>query len=314
MQRAEFISKIKNIINANVTCGIEIYACLKKNKSFEVEKMIAMDQVKDEVKALLIGVIEKHYLSDEIEYDEVLNISDNKKAVYVLEQDETYAPFSVLDEKVEKSICFSDDKLDQVMGFVFKFNLNSKKIFAYQNAYSGTKVRANKGLRIIRNRGEEKFQIFDKNLIKFDERLEFLIIEETILIRNIKVLQSKFNFDRYIRSMAEKTLLIIENLEIVSDINKMKECEGEESLTYAKKLMKIKNSPVLRMDRQVLLEKISQIPRYSSIIKIEEGKIKTSTKKDANALLKMLNDDYVKSILTDQEYDSPSKIILEGNI
>lgn len=310
MQKEEFISKINNIINANLTCGIEIYACLKVDEGFEIEKMVAMDLVKRAAKDLLIKAIKKQYMADEIEYDDVLNISDNKKSVYLLEQDTSYCPFINLEQKVEKCIGFCDERLDQVIGFMFKFNMNSKKIFAYQNAYSGTKIRADRGLRIIQNRGEDRFEIFKKNLIRFDERLEFLIIERTILIRNIAVLQSNFKFDRYIRTAAKNTLLIIENLEIVSDIEKIKECEGDESLIYSKKLMKINNSPVLKMDRQVLLEKLPRIPRYASIIKIEEGKIKTSTKKDVQNLLKMLNDDYVKSLLTDQEYDSPSKVIL----
>lgn len=50
--------------------------------------------------------------------------------------------------------------------------------------------------------------------------------------------------------------------------------------------------------------------RYKNIIHIENGKIRTNTKKDVDNLMKLLNDDYVKSELTDMEYDSTSKTLL----
>ena len=49
-----------------------------------------------------------------------------------------------------------------------------------------------------------------------------------------------------------------------------------------------------------------------NIIHIENGKIRTNTKKDVDNLMKLLNDDYVKSELTDMEYDSTSKTLLNS--
>ena len=54
------------------------------------------------------------------------------------------------------------------------------------------------------------------------------------------------------------------------------------------------------------------LTRYKNIIHIENGKIRTNTKKDVDNLMKLLNDDYVKSELTDMEYDSTSKTLLNS--
>lgn len=43
--------------------------------------------------------------------------------------------------------------------------------------------------------------------------------------------------------------------------------------------MKVKNSPVLAMDKDELINKIPLVPRYKNIIHIENGKIRTNTKK-----------------------------------
>ena len=76
----------------------------------------------------------------------------------------------------------------------------------------------------------------------------------------------------------------------------MKEYQTGEKLTISKKLMKVKNSPVLAMDKDELINKIPLVPRYKNIIHIENGKIRTNTKKDVDNLMKLLNDDYVKSL------------------
>ena len=76
--------------------------------------------------------------------------------------------------------------------------------------------------------------------------------------------------------------------------------------------MKVKNSPVLAMDKDELINKIPLVTRYKNIIHIENGKIRTNTKKDVDNLMKLLNDDYVKSELTDMEYDSTSKTLLNS--
>ena len=73
--------------------------------------------------------------------------------------------------------------------------------------------------------------------------------------------------------------------------------------------MKIRNSPVLQMDKAKLIKGLQTIKRYKGRLKIKNGKIQISSKKDVIELLKILNDDYLKSELTGQEYESSSKII-----
>jgi hypothetical protein len=47
------------------------------------------------------------------------------------------------------------------------------------------------------------------------------------------------------------------------------------------------------------------------MVKIENGKIITGTEKELKAFIKLINDDLVKSELSDVEYDSPSKKVLD---
>lgn len=311
MNKLEMTSKIREIIETDTNCGVEIYVCLKNDEQiFYIEKMVSRNELKDRVRAIVLDVLREQYLDDDAEYGDISDVIDNKKMVYVLEQSEEYCPFSTLGDNLDVISTFEEKNIERVLGFIFKINLNSKKIFAYQQAYVGSRLQAKNVLRIMQK--EDVFQIVEKEMLKIDKRVELVIVDNTILVRNVKVLQDYFGFQLFVRNQAQSVISKLEKLDILGDIDVLKECQNGEKLTISKKLMKIKNSPVLEMDKDELIRKIPLIPRYRGIIHIEDGKIRTSTKKDVDNLLKLLNDDIVKSELTDKEYDSTSKILLNS--
>lgn len=123
-------------------------------------------------------------------------------------------------------------------------------------------------------------------------------------------MQRFFGFEQYIRAGAQKTIEIIRNLDIVDSLEKFVAFENKSKLTNAKKLLKAKNSPVLQMKKNDLLENLKKHSRYKTMFKFEEDHIVISSQKEAAAFIKMLNDDIVRSELTGKEYDSSSKMLL----
>lgn len=95
-----------------------------------------------------------------------------------------------------------------------------------------------------------------------------------------------------------------------SSLEKFVAFENKSKLTNAKKLLKAKNSPVLQMKKNDLLENLKKHSRYKTMFKFEEDHIVISSQKEAAAFIKMLNDDIVRSELTGKEYDSSSKMLL----
>lgn len=310
MNKQEITSKIKEITETGAVCGVDVYVCLKgEEQEFYIEKMISMNSLKDRIRSIALEIINTQYLQDEVVYCDILDVIDNKKAVYVLEQSDEYKPFALLnDDSMDEVFNFDEKDIGNVLGFLFKINLNSKKLFIYQQAYVGSRLQAKNNLRIIQK--DNVFEIVDKEMLKIDKRGELLILDNTILVRNVKVLQDFFGFQVFVRNQAQSVISKLEELDIIGNIATLKEYQTGEKLTISKKLMKVKNSPVLAMDKDELINKIPLVPRYKNIIHIENGKIRTNTKKDVDNLMKLLNDDYVKSELTDMEYDSTSKTLL----
>lgn len=308
MNKEEVKQKISSIISAESGYGFETYACLQNSRCI---RFILEDKdrnsFKDSIADKIASCILDNYLSD-IDLKQVADIHDNTNSLYEIIQDENYSPFSFFG--VPETGSFSDEEKQFLTGFAFKFNINNACFWAYQQVYPVTIPQRKKGTYLYAG-SNDIYKEFTKELIKIDYRVDLVIIDSSIITKNIGLLQNKFGFEAFIRNQSQETIQLINEMSIVEDISKIVEFDESEKLTNAKKLMKIKNSPVLRMERNILIERLRTLPRYKDKLKFTEDntQIKIMTKKDVVELLKILNDDYLKSELTNQNYDSPSKTI-----
>ena len=101
-------------------------------------------------------------------------------------------------------------------------------------------------------------------------------------------------------------------MDFISDITSLNNLCNGKKLTTAKKLIKLKVSPVLNIPKKDLFAKIKEDEIYNKLIKFDEtgNKIIISSQKSVKNLLKMLNDEYLISRLTGTSYESLSKSIV----
>ena len=307
MTKEQMQSKIRSILSHRIN-GLEIYACLKKGEEYRLKPLRATDKLINKANEMITCAIEKAYLKDEIEYDSSDNIADNRKCLYEVLQDEKYHPFDFLNSYKEFSEVFSDLDRKPLLGFFFRLNLNDEYFWAYQQVYSVTKIDRSK--HIFAFFSNNTFESIDKDLLQIDARVDLLVIDNSIVTANVELLQRSFLFERYIRREATETLIKIKKMNIVQGFSKF--LNFEKKRTNAKKLLKAKNSKVLSMKRNDLLNGLKKHPRYSAVFEFSNDDfIRIKSQKDADAFIKMLNDDIVRSELTGQEYDSNSKSILD---
>ena len=304
MIATEMQQRINDIISTGYKCGLTPFFCMKLEKGV-VKREIKVD---DSLYALLYGLlfesIKKVILAEDVELDSSENIVDNRNVLYEIIQNDEYKPFAFLDE------CETDpdEKIDQdsIMGFAFRINCNSKYFWVYQHVYPAAMIKRSKSLYAIMG-GNNTYIPLKKDVIKIGNKIDAIIIDKSIITSNIKLMQSSFGFEMFIRKEAQKTIELIDTQGIVSDISKFFAFEDKQRTTNAKKLMKAKSSPVLKMKKSELMDGIAKHSRYKTIIKIENGQIIINSQKDVNEFIKMLNDDIVRSDLTNVEYDSSSK-------
>ena len=308
MTKEEMNAKVSGIIEADAGYGFQMFACLKNEDGLICAPFILEDKdnnsFKDSIGERICDYINERFLSDNIDLKQADDINDNTKSLFEIIQNDTYKPFDFVLHPREES--YRDDEKSLLFGFIFKYCLNNEYFFAYQQLYPVTVPKRKKGTFVYSK--NHIYKEFNKELLRIDYRVDILIIDNSIITEKINLLQSKFRFSSFIRHESRTALELIRELDIVDDLTKLVEYD-DDKLNNAKKLMKIKNSPVLRMRRKDLIKRLKEIPKYSNRIKIKNGKIQIKSLKEVKELLKILNDDYLTSELTNEDYESSNKKI-----
>lgn len=308
MTKEEIQASIKSIMFSGSVCGIEIYACLRDESGYQTKKIRATDKLLSSTKDKVAGFINCTYLADDAEFDTSENIADNKKEFYEISLIENYRPFIFLDDAEKRTEYYSESDRNKLSGFLFRINLNDKYFWVYQHIYSVSRIDRSKN--VIALFVGDTYDEIDSDIVQIDSRADVIIFSSSVVTAKMDLMQRFFGFEQYIRAGAQKTIEIIRDLDIVDSLEKFVAFENKSKLTNAKKLLKAKNSPVLQMKKNDLLENLKKHSRYKTMFKFEEDHIVISSQKEAAAFIKMLNDDIVRSELTGKEYDSSSKMLL----
>ena len=109
-----------------------------------------------------------------------------------------------------------------------------------------------------------------------------------------------------IKDRANQSVDLIADLEYIDNVDGLRERLDE--LSFARRLMKaMDGSPVIGLPTPTVLDFVSNNPKLNNVLKVEGGKIKLDTKKAQSAFVSLLNDDFLYSKLTNNDYESSSK-------
>ena len=309
MRKAELVELVNNIIGNNRKFGLEVYVCISTKDGIQIKKVLITDNLQKTLDEKIISILKEKYLN-EIEIECASDLADNKNALYDFELSTEYDPFAFLntwancDEKFDAAIDTS------ISGFAFKFNFNDNYFWAYQHVYPMSVLKKSKNVYAMI--GNNKiYDVVNKDLIAIASRIDLIVVHNHVITAKTTLMQNKFGYDVVIRNEAQNTIDHIVELGMVSNPEKLLMFAENKKLTNAKKLMKAKTSPILHMEKNGLIRRIQLHERYKDMVTIKDGKIVTNTIKDIQAFLKLLNDDIVKSELSDVEYDSSSKKVLK---
>lgn len=305
MTKEEIQASIRSIMFSEVVCGIEIFACLHDEKGYQIKKINATDKLLSSTKYKVSNSINYTYLADDAEFDTSENIADNKNGFYEISLTDNYRPFAFLEGTEKHKENYSEGDRNKLSGFLFRINLNDEYFWIYQHLYSVSRIDRSKN--VLALLVKDTYDEIDSDIVQIDSRADVIIFSSSVVTSKIELMQRCFGFEQYVRTGAQKTIEIIRDLDIVTGLEKFAALESKSKLTNAKKLLKAKNSPVLRMEKNDLLQKLKKHTRYRSMLKFDEDHIVIASQKDAAAFIKMVNDDIVRSELTGQEYDSSSK-------
>lgn len=281
---------------------------LKRMVLFEgnPQSRLGEDNFKRCVQDSIEEAIVSKFLNEDSEYDLVENIADNQKKFYVIKQDISYEPFSIIKTPADEIEKFSIADRDNSAGILFRFKRKDLKIWAYQHIYPTAIPNKNKKAFFSVQHGDS-FIGMDQPMFPISKKADVLIIGDEIITSDITLMERSFGFQGFIISSAGKSVSNVQELGLVANADKLMEYIGRSKLSYAKKMMKIKNSKVLQLPADELLNKVRTLPRWKGKFEIQDDHIVLNTYAQVESLIDLLDEAYTRSDVTGEEYKTDAK-------
>lgn len=302
--------------------GFEVYALIKgdektlKRFAFYEKNKNNQDNFKDKIQKTIAEVVKRDYGVEASQYVSVDYVADDQHRIYVLPQNEQYAPFEYLKAVEPKENYFGVNDFDNVDAILFRFKRESRCIWAYQSVQPiliPNKKKENFLVKAISTEDMDKFEEFTDRIFTITQKVYLLVVGENILTRDIKLMQRHFGFEQYIRSEAMKVVEDITKTGLVENNFKLQEYVSRPSKTYAKKMLRIKQYNVVKLKSKELIKKIQKTERWRETFTIINGKIQLNTYKDVEHLIDLFDERYTKSLITNDEFDTDVKRIAKKN-
>lgn len=209
-----------------------------------------------------------------------------------------------------------NDEVTALKAIVVVLGNGIESLSIYKHHYPTNTYRRN-GFSLLRaGIAQDRFEKLDQEVIRMGHTVDFIYDGTDVFVTNFKVLEKFFGFKEAVKADASVKLAtltarnIIENVAVLED-----RITAQGDVTFARKVIRaISHSRVLdTVVNDQIIQFIKQHHSLSKKIKINaaETQIVLDTKVSQNFFMKLLNDDYLKSELTQFEYDADSKDLVE---
>lgn len=298
--------------------GFEVYALIKgdenelKRFAFYENSRKEHGNFKNKIQETIVEVVKRDYIVETSQYVSIDYVADDQHRIYVLPQNEQYAPFKYLNTAEANENYFSANDFDNVDAILFRFKRANACIWAYQSVQPiliPNKKKENFLAKAVSTEDMDKFEEFTDSIFTITKKINLVVVDENILTKDIKLMQRHLGFERYIRAEAKKVIDDITKTGLVANNTKLQEYVSRPSKTYAKKMLRVKQYNVVKLKAQELIERIQETERWQETFTIVDGKIQLNTFKDVESLIDLFDERYTKSLITDDEFDTDVKRI-----
>ena len=252
--------------------------------------------------------IRRKFADESAEYDHANNIANNQNKFYVIPQTTDYSPFAAVCTTIQTYDSYRVTDRENAEGIFFRYQRGEQIIWAYQYFWPNA-IPNRKGLAFHVIPQDDVFTELKKPILAISQKVDLLIIDNNIITNDINLLQTHYDFEHYIRVSARSVASEITTLSLVSNMDKVADYISRSKLTYAKKMLRIKNSKVLTKSKEELYLKITTLPRWSGKFDLDEEThtIVLRNYGQVENLIDLLDERYTRSDVTDEEYDTSAK-------
>ena len=309
MNRQELLERLAYFLNPDNAIGAVLYFVVQ-HEGMEVIRMADIEgDLQTELRNRFLEYIQDKFVNNEdLSLMDIRTADERKNVVFNYDLDERPDGLELLNEVLahqqQPVFRFNEDELSSIKGYLITLGSAANKIALYKKHHPVNLLRQD---RFLLYKDNERLAKVPGEVIALDRSFDFMLIADQLFILNLGTLERHFGFDDVIRAQAQQAIEIIaagnllENAEAIEDF--------AQNLTNARKLMRLRNSPVLQLPVANVIDFIRHHPELSQKIRFnaEENRINLDTGVSKKHFLKLLNDDYLFSQLTALYYDSLAK-------
>lgn len=258
--------------------------------------------------------IEKEIIDKEdLELLDLSEADERKNVIYKYDFDKEREPFlsvnTVVNDEDIRMFSFSDDNLENVDAIIAKIGNSDESMYLYSKFYSINLIKQGKVIRLIKS--DQRFEMFTDQLIQITSKIDIIRYNSEYYIKKYDILEKFYQFDDVIRERTKNDFKKITKLEIIEDEDKLFNYL-ENKPSRARKFIKVMASSKVIQKNISNNQLISFVTNHSKLkdnIKTndEKNKFVLKTNKSCDYFLKLLDDDFLKSELTQEEYEAIAK-------
>lgn len=311
---------------AQQECGMNLYFILHQQDEYILKKANVRYDAFDPIKEVLRdNLIQLRQMMDEPTFA-VLNLSgaeDRKNVIYQYDLDEELRPISLMKEvdinlfndgyftaNNNRIFNFDTDNFEDVDAWVASYGVEGNHIIIYRKTFSVNLLKQGRNLFIFKD--AEQIDIVKDDIFRIDGKIDFFLLDNTALIYNISILEKFNDFKDIVQRSARNSIQQIAAVDLVEDIAKLRE-RAESDISFARKLIKVTTNALILnvVDKDKIIQFARGHAYLSRRLKVSaDNKFELEKKSAQNLFIQLLDDAFLHSELSSNDYLSPGKDIL----
>ena len=319
MTKQEFKDRLQGLVALGDDFGALVFFAIRNEDGIGLKKANIINDVLTEIASGYRESIQaelNRFLQDD--HMSVLNLSDRDERENVIYRydipDVEPSYFAKMREPVaedapeyinDRLFQFDQESFGDIDYFVVMLGTEENHVVVYRDNFNVNLLKQARG-RYYLNKSGTQITNLKEDILRMDSQIDCMLLDDDFFIVNLKNLNTSKEFATIIKDRANQSVDLIADLEYIDNVDGLRERLDE--LSFARRLMKaMDGSPVIGLPTPTVLDFVSNNPKLNNVLKVEGGKIKLDTKKAQSAFVSLLNDDFLYSKLTNNDYESSSK-------
>jgi len=199
--------------------------------------------------------------------------------------------------------------MTKIDAIIAKIGNAEESMYLYSKFYPVNLIKQGKAIKLIKS--NHRFKMFTDQLIQITGEFDIIRYNNEYYIKKYEILERYYQFENVIKERTKNDFEKIRKLEIIENEDKLFEYL-ENKTSRARKFIKVMaSSKVIQKNipNDKLISFVTNHPKLKDSIKTNDDKDKfvLNTNKSCEYFLKLLDDDFLKSELTQEEYEAIAK-------